>query len=211
MNDTHRNLLLCVSIGVALGACGNLAGRSDIRQTFYDLGPGEQQATAAAASPARIEVRAPSWLSNATMQYRLDYQQPAPRMAFSESRWASPPAEMLERKLARALTGDLPVATPAAEHVTRNGCRLRIELDEFSQVFDTPQSSHATIVARAELLPPRGDAAIARYLVTVREATPSPDAKGGVVGHQRASDRLTRELGTWLSTQNTGAAKPCTP
>jgi cholesterol transport system auxiliary component len=209
MNDTCRNLLLCASISVALGACGNLAGRSDIRQTFYDLGPSQQHATAAAAIPARIEVRAPSWLSNATMQYRLDYQQPAPRMAFSESRWASPPAEMLERKLARALTADSPAA--AGEHVTRNGCRLRIELDEFSQVFDTPQSSHATIVARAELLPPRGDAAIARHLVTLREATPSPDAKGGVVGHQRASDRLTRELGTWLSAQNTGTVRPCTP
>lgn len=198
MNHKRWNWLLCISMAVMLGACGKLGNTRDASPAMYDLGLGEPVTRAPAILPTSLEVRAPSWLSNAAMQYRIDYQQPAQRQAFAESRWVSPPAEMLERSLRRAFatntTGPAAGSAPAG-----NGCRLRVELDEFTQVFDTPQSSHASIVARVDLLPARGDAVIARQLVSIRENATSLDARGGVGAHQRASSQLARELAEWLT------------
>lgn len=215
MNHKRWNWLLCLSMAVTLGACGKLGGTRDANPALYDLGLGEPVARAPAILPASLEVRAPSWLANASMQYRIDYRQPAQRQAFAESRWVSPPAEMLERSLRRAFTTTL--AGPAASGAqTGNGCRLRVELDEFTQIFDTPQSSHASVVARAELLSARGDAVVARQLLSIRETATSPDAKGGVGAHQRASGQLARELAEWLTNlepvlrQNPNAGVTCT-
>ncbi|NMG74110.1 ABC-type transport auxiliary lipoprotein family protein [Aromatoleum diolicum] len=214
MNHKRWNWLLCAGMAVTLGACGNLGVKGDVSPALYDLGISEPVTGTPAILPTSIEVRAPSWLSNSAMQYRIDYQQPAQRQAFAESRWASPPAEMLERSLRRAFTTTL--AAPTTGAITPgNGCRLRVELDEFTQVFDTPQSSYASIVARVELLPARGDSAVARQLLSIRETASSLDAKGGVSAHQRASVRLAHELAVWLTSlepalrQNPSVARTC--
>lgn len=172
---------------VALGGCGNL-GVPAQRFTFYDLGLVEPLAPAIA--PARVDVRAPSWLSSAAMQYRIEYRPPAQREAYSETRWVGEPAEMLRVSLDRALS---------AGATADGGCRLRLELDEFVQVFENERDSHAVIVARAGLLAPRSDAEVARRIFVAREPAPSPDAIGGVVAHRHAVRQLAAGLAAWLA------------
>lgn len=189
-------ILGLLSLGLAAGACGGLPQRPVV-PAIYDLGLGEAVSAAPAVLPSRIEVRAPSWLSTSAMQYRLDYRQPAQRQVFAESRWAAPPAEMVERRLLQALS---------APSSTGGGCRLRLEIDEFTQAFDAPEASTAVVVARAELLPPRGENALARRVFELREPASNADAKGGVMAFRKASDRLTNEVAGWMAGPAANAA-----
>lgn len=186
--------VLCT--GLALGACGGLSQRP-VAAAIYDLGLAEAVSPAPAVLPSQIEVRAPSWLATSAMQYRLDYRQPAQRQVFAESRWAAPPAEMLQRRLLQALS---------APSSTGGGCRLRLEMDEFTQAFDAPEASTAVIIARAELLPPRGENALARRMFALREPASGADAKGGVTAFRKAGERLTNEIAGWMAGPAAGAA-----
>ncbi|AKU11939.1 putative lipoprotein [Azoarcus sp. CIB] len=132
------------------------------------------------------------------MQYRLDYRQPAQRQVFAESRWAAPPSEMLQRRLLQALL---------APSATSGGCRLRLEVDEFTQAFEAPAASTAVIVARAEVLPPRGENALARRMFELREPASSADAKGGVTAFRKAGERLTTEIAGWMAESAVGACR----
>lgn len=178
--------VLCT--GVALGACGGLPQRATV-PAIYDLGLAAAVSPAPAVLPAQIDVRAPSWLATSAMQYRLEYREPAQRQLFAESRWAAPPAELLQRRLLQALS---------APSSGGGGCRLRLEIDEFAQAFDAPESSAAVIIARAELLPPRGENVVVRRAFAMREPATSADAKGGVTAFRRAGDRLANEIAGWM-------------
>ncbi|NMG14214.1 ABC-type transport auxiliary lipoprotein family protein [Aromatoleum bremense] len=184
-----RSGLLVLALAAALGGCGNLGVPAE-RFTFFDLGLAEPVEPALEFPPARVEVRAPSWLSTGAMQYRIDYRQPAQREAYSETRWVAEPAEMLRVALDRALT---------ANRSADGECRLHVELDEFVQVFDSEQSSHAKIVARAALLVPRSDAELSHRTLVVSEPAPTPDAAGGVIAFRRAVQRLAYDVSIWLA------------
>lgn len=181
--------VLCAGV---LAACTSLV-TPPVAFSIYDLGPPDTLAPAQRVAPAQIEVRAPSWLASSAMQYRLDYQVPAGRQSYAESRWAGQPAEMLQRLLAGQLGGT---------RANSNGCRLRIELDEFAHVFDSPESSRAHILARAAILPPREEAPLVRELFSIRVDAPSPNAVGGVEAHREAARTLVRDLGQWLEEAN---------
>lgn len=134
-------LLLLV---LATSACltGGRRG-GDAAMTAYDLGLPVMRAEAGGAAGTRwqLEVKAPVWLDSAAMVYRLAYADPAQWREFSQARWVAPPAGLLERRLQRLLG-----YAPAGR---RGACLLRLELDEFSQVFTDPQRSHALLSLQA--------------------------------------------------------------
>ncbi|MFN3984287.1 MAG: ABC-type transport auxiliary lipoprotein family protein [Rhodocyclaceae bacterium] len=156
----------------------------------YDLGHLSAGTTAAPAIvPAQIEVRAPSWLASAAMQYRLEFESPAARQSFTESRWAASPAEMVQRQLAQALIAGGP----------RDGrCRLRVELDEYVQVFDAPDRSAAVLSATAVLLAAREERVLDSRRFDMRIAATSADARSGVLAHRAAVAQFADALGRWL-------------
>lgn len=181
-------------LAFTLGGCSSLV-TPPTAFSIFDLGEPAMIPASDRISPAHLEVRGPSWLASSAMQYRLDYQTPAQREAFTESRWAGQPAEMLQRVLAAPLIGDR--TNPGA-------CRLKIDLDEFVQVFDSAESSHARILARVALLPPRGETALAREHLSVRVSAPGADAVAGVQAHRDAARELVRELAEWLQVTRQG-------
>lgn len=204
----HRRLsvLLAATCLAALAGCAHL-GDTGGSQDLYDLGTLAPVREAPPITPAAIEVRSPSWLGRSAMQYRLDYEQPAQRRVYAQSRWVSPPAEMLERLLARAFARELHAAQGGAE-----ACRIRIELDEFVQSFAAPGESESLILARAELLPARGEQRLATHLIAIRERAAPPDAAGGVTAHRAAAARLADDLADWLRAlvkDSTSAASRC--
>lgn len=131
------------------------------------------------------------------MQYRLDFRQPTSREVFAESRWAGHPSEMLQRQLVATLgTGGAP-----------NGlCRLRIDLDEFIQRFESMDSSASELVVRASLLAPREETVLARERFVMVTPTTTADAAGGVLAHRQGAGRLTHALASWLDALDGGGA-----
>ncbi len=190
MSVTRRQKWAAILVlGLAVAGCGNL-GVPAARFAFFDLGIATPVDPPLPLALSRVEVRAPTWLSSGAMQYRIEYRQPAEREAYSETRWVAEPAEMLRLALDRAL-----VSNSGAD----GKCRLRVELDEFVQEFETVRDSHAIIIARPSLIAPRSDDVIAQRTFVIREQAPTPDAAGGVIAHRRAAARLVNEIAGWIT------------
>lgn len=147
----------------------------------------------------KLDVAAPSWLGTSAMQYRLAYTDAARRRAYVDSRWAAPPAELLERSLRRRAVDA--AAQPASS------CRLRLELDEFVQVFDTAQASRQLLAVRARLLS-RGEQPLAARSFTV-ERPAGADARGGVAATAAAVQELGDQLAAWLAAEKSALATRC--
>jgi cholesterol transport system auxiliary component len=145
----------------------------------------------------RLDVAAPSWLGTPAMQYRLAYNEGARRRAYADSRWAAPPAELLERALrGRAVDAG---AGPAS------GCRLRLELDEFAQFFDTAQASRLVVAVRARLLSRAEQPLVARGFTVERPA--GADARAGVAAASAAVQELGDRLAAWLAAEKDALAR----
>jgi cholesterol transport system auxiliary component len=196
MSFLHRVLSLCLI--ALLTGCAALV-RTPTAFSVYDLGRIDAAAKAPQAIvPAAVEVRSPSWLATSAMQYRLDYLTPASREAYAESRWAGHPAEMVQRLLTMMLVDGAESA---------GSCRLRIELDEFVQTFETAEASQVEVVARALLVGARDETVLARRVFAISVPAPAADARGGVQAHRDAVTLLGRDLAAWLDGLN-GAHAP---
>lgn len=120
------------------------------------------------------------------MHYRLAFRNPAEIAAFANSRWAASPAEMMRKQILRG----------AGEMTGR--CVMDVEIQEFTQVFASKESSEARIELRASLsLPGRN---VSRVL-TVSEPNAGPDAPAGAAAFARAADRAIGEIGRWIGSQ----------
>lgn len=184
---------IAVFAGVLLAACGgNVRTTEAVR---YDLGSLAEKATevrwGARIPLATVDIQAASWLSGPTMNFRLAYAEPLRRQSYAESRWAAPPAELLEAFLKRRIVFGQP-------DFNGSGCRLQIILDELEQRFDDPQRSNTVLEARALLTPARGAEILARRAFLIRKPALTADARGGVSAARDAAQALADDLGGWL-------------
>ncbi|MBV8032367.1 MAG: membrane integrity-associated transporter subunit PqiC [Betaproteobacteria bacterium] len=174
---------------VFLSACSTTGGESGMRT--FDLG------TAAPKSqlpPLRaVSVRAPQPFDGVEMYYRLAYKDGAEIAAFSQSRWAAPPAELLRRQLVRAL--------PAGGAAP---CSLELEVQDFSQVFSSKEASDARVELRATLF--TGVSRVASLNVNATEPG-GANAGTGAAALARATDRAVEQLSGWAATQG-GCKQP---
>jgi cholesterol transport system auxiliary component len=176
-----------------LSACFGPPKRAvDIAHHALMVSPKDVSAYPVIGAPTirKVEVRAASWLATTDMQYRFSYSEPTRRRIYADSRWVAVPAEMIEVAMSREIAkaaGD-----PSA------GCRLRVELDEFIQEFDSAQSSRAIIDARFSLLSSRSDVSLAQYRVQQSRKTDSGNAAGGVLALSTLTAALTEEAEQWL-------------
>lgn len=143
-----------------------------------------------------VTVQGPSWLAGPDMVYRLAYQDGERRRVFALSRWHASPMEMLERYLARSLTGQ----------GTGGSCRLRVDVDQFLQEFERPDSSHGVIEVRLTLLGKSGGTLLGRHSLRVTRPTVSADAGGGAAALGLAAGDLSQAIGRWLDKLNLGNA-----
>lgn len=138
-----------------------------------------------------LEVVPAPWLASNAIQYRLTYAQATRRQFFLESRWAAQPAQLMEVAIKRSMKANQTA-------VATSGCRLRIDLDEFAQVFEAEGVSQGVVETRAVLLAPRTDQLVAsRSFAVVRPAL-SADAVGGVMALREGVLQLNVELLDWL-------------
>jgi len=175
--------------GLLVG-CGSI-GRPEAPPTIYDIAPQTGAIRQIDIPITQVDVIAPSWLSSSAIQYRLDPVSPLERRVYSTSRWAGMPSEMLDVVFGRILQ------TQPAEN--GSGCRLRVDLDEFIQRFDTVSSSIGLIEVRASLLAPRTDVILAFESFHAKRPAPTADAAGGVVALREGATALGLQLADWLA------------
>lgn len=185
--------LAMILAGSLLAACGGNVRTADPAR--YDFGsPDARQAEAGSAAPvplAAIEVRTASWLAGPAMHFRLAYAEPLRRQSYGESRWAAPPAELLEVFLKRRLA-------LAPSGFSGTGCRLQLVLDELEQRFDDPQKSRLVLEARALLTSLRGSEILSRRVFLIKQPAATADAGAGAAAARQAVQALAADLGNWL-------------
>lgn len=183
---------LVVIAGLILAACGgNVSTKEMVR---YDFGgvPERSGGAGSRVALATVEVEASSWLAVPDMHFRLAYAEPLQRRSYSESRWAAPPAELLEAFLKRRV-----VFSPAEAGAA--GCRLQVALDELEQHFDDPQGSRMVLAVRAQLSTLRGTEILSRTSFMIRKPAASPDARGGAAAARDAVQALAGDIDNWLA------------
>lgn len=179
-----------ILVAAVLGACGAPSRVADPQR--FDFGSVAGAGNGWRLPLASIEVQAASWLTTGAMYYRLAYAEPLRRQSYTESRWAAPPAELLESLIRRrhALAGDVSAAT---------GCRLQLALDELEQRFDSVLSSEARIEVQAVLLPAHGSDMLARRMFRVYRPASGADARSGVAAAREAALAVADELVAWTN------------
>ena len=143
------------------------------------------------------DLTAPAWMDNAGIYYRLAYQDATRPQAYAQSRWVMPPAALLGQRLRASIAR----ATKAAVFTPTDGVRveyaLRLELEEYSQVFDAADKSHAVVQLRASLI--RNHGVVAQQDFSIEHISATPNAEGGVRALIVASDKAGNSLIDWLA------------
>ena len=183
-----------------LAACSTPLPDKPARPASYDLGlPAAAAASGAASQPplALPAVTAPAALDGPAMLYRLAYKneadQPRP---YARARWSMSPPELLTQRLRETLAASRPVVA-AGEGLA--ALELRVHLDDFSQIFEAENRSHARIQIRATLIAPRASQRLlGQRTFTVQRPAPTPDAAGGAKAMREAADAAIADLAAWL-------------
>lgn len=166
-------------------AAGCATTRQPASQT-YDFGPAGEAAPAV-NSVQIVEMRAPEWLDDGQMLYRLAYRDPRTLTPYSASRWAGTPASMLSLRLRQQL-GSVPGAK----------CILTSTLAEFSQTFDAADASRAVLQVHAVLAAgAQGQRMQKDFRLEAKAAT--ADAAGGAAAFSALATDLAKAIEEWMT------------
>jgi cholesterol transport system auxiliary component len=200
LHQAGAALAVALAFGVLAGCAGNPAAFADVR---YDLGP-VPQAAASGPMPAVkvLDVTAPETLASDKLIYRLSYADAQQTASYANSHWTMAPSALLTQRLRNALsqrgtvlTGSDGVSAPV----------LKVDLNEFEQIFDSQTQSHGAITARATVT--HGGKVLAQRTFVARAPASSADAAGGAQALAVASDDLVAQISTWLGAQALVAAQ----
>jgi len=167
-------------------------------EALYDFGP-----LLVGASAARLDrsltvhdAQAPSWLDAPAMHYRQAQSAPVQPRNYANSRWVMSPAALFTQRLrSRLAEASRGVYAPADS--VRTDLVLRLELEEFVQMFDSTTASRGQVRVRVSLSAGR-DAPVQRTFSVDRPAS-SADADGGAKALIAASDEAIRQIVEWVS------------
>lgn len=196
-------LALCAAL--LLPGCGTL--QTPARPVVYDFGPGATAPVPTvrmAPLPPLVlaEVGAPPALDGNAVLYRLAYADAQQLRPYALARWSMPPAQLVRQRLREQLGTRRQVLAPGELASGSGGTLvLRVELEEFSQLFDTAQSSQGLVRMRATLGrtgAAGGGRTLAQQSFVVQRPAASADAAAGVKALAQASDALIAELAVWL-------------
>jgi cholesterol transport system auxiliary component len=186
-----------IALVTTLAACS--AGvRAPVAE--YDFGP----VTTTREEPPRLrhevtvaEATTPAWLDSTAIVYRLAYRDIAQPRTYTESRWVAPPAALFTAQLRQRLIATTRSGVIAPGDGVRAAATLRIELEEFSQVFDAPDRSRALVRVRASLV--SGGRLLGQTSFTQERPAPSADSAGGARALALTADAAIDRLIGWTA------------
>ena len=125
---------------------------------------------------------------------------------YQRARWSQPPGRLVQQSVAAELSAERAVlGLRAAREAAREGngglLVLRLELEEFSQIFSSASQSEGVLRLRATLAEPtpQGERLRAQRVFVARQAAPSADAAGGSTALAQAARQAARELSAWVN------------
>jgi cholesterol transport system auxiliary component len=190
---------MVAALAALLASCSFEAPTSAVAAS-YDLGPPPAYSKSNPGIKGTLlipPVKAPAWLDEAEIVYRLMYDESSHPRTYSKSRWAADPASLVtDRIRSRFAAVSAGVVTPG--YGASSDYTLRIEIDDFSQRFDAPQQSRATLLARASLLSTRERKLLAQREFNL-ERPSMPNAQGAVQALSEATNAFVEDLVTWTT------------
>lgn len=133
---------------------------------------------------ANVRIEAPEWLQDNRIRYRLLYASPTQVRFYTLDRWIASPPELFEQQL--LVGGKLP------------GRRLIIRLLDFEQQFDAPDSARAMLRLSVSV-DANDNTPVATQIMSLEQATTTPDAKGAVDGLARLTRQAVDKIQDFLS------------
>ena len=204
--------MFALTAALALVACSALPEKP-VRATQYDFGPGAVVAPAAQAGPALpplalADVESAGVLEGGTaVLYRLAYADAQQLRPYAQARWSMPPAQLVRQRLRDRLSERRAVlnAGESAALVRTEGSLplvLRVELAEFTHLFQSPSASTGLVRLRVTLVDdtPAGEKLLAQRQFVVQREASTPDASGGARALAAATDAAAVEIEQWLAT-----------
>lgn len=174
-----------------------------VRPAIYDFGPGALTPPAPSrATPAAplivAAVEASPALDGTAILYRLAYTDAQQLRPYAQARWSMPPADLVRQRLREALGQNRTLLNPGKNELPPR--TLRLELEEFSQLFETPERSVGLLRLRATLVQtrPGGEQWLAQRSFVVQRPAASANAPGGVQALSAATDAAAQEIEAWL-------------
>ena len=197
-----RNVFVLLS-ALLLSACVGGA-RNTPSIAVYDFGlPAARLVADGTWSRLALEVRSPPWFDSLSVDYRLAYEDPLKQREYAGSRWAGAPGILLAQRLRQQL------GTVSVTGNTLSLCLLRVELQEFSQVFDSPQRSRGVLQGSVSLIDVKRQLVAERQLAIEKPAA-TADAQGGIDALAAASTELGQLIADWLAgLEKAGTLKSC--
>lgn len=210
-NSRAAGFACALLAALVLAGCSGLPDKPT-RATMYDFGPGPlatlpttRQAPLPALALDDISTSGGA-LDNMAVLYRLGYADAQQLRPYSQARWSMPPAQLVRQRVREQL-GQRRAVFNAGASVALNRSQnavlpllLRLDLEEFSQLFTAPETSVGLIRLRATLVEvtPAGDKLVGQRNVIVQRPAPSSDAPGGVQALTAATDAAIEEIDQWL-------------
>jgi cholesterol transport system auxiliary component len=191
---------------VLLAGCA--APRAQAPAAVYDFGaqrlataPGTPDISSGRRLRASIlvpDALAPVWLDNTAILYRLAYRDLAQVYAYASSRWAATPATLLTQRIRSRIAMVNDAGVVSATEGARTNYMLRLEVEEFTQIFDTTDHSRGVVKLRASLIDRRTRLLLSQRNFSIEQSA-APNASGAVRALTEASDNLIGALIGWLA------------
>jgi cholesterol transport system auxiliary component len=201
-----RTFSLLAFLAIGLAGCSALPDKP-VQAALYDLGV---PLASGAPAPDRVplllpELEARGILESTDLLYRLAYDDPHRVRPYAFARWSAPPAQLVRQRLRDVLGRDRVVldSTAAAAMARRGGAAppvLRVEIEEFDQVFDSTTASRGVLRLRCTLLENTGggERLVAQRSFVLERPAPSADAAGGVRALSAATEAAALDIASWL-------------
>ena len=205
--------LVVLSATAVLAACSALPDKPApvVRYDFGLPAPASTASTSAVTGTPLVmaKVKATGAIDTSTaIVYRLAYADDRERHPYSQARWSAPATQLIQQRVRdtlsqrRAVLMDDDGATQALVPAALPAM-LRVEVDEFSQVFDSTSSSRGVVRVRATLteLTPRGEKWLGQQVIDISEPASSADVAGGTAAMAAATTKVAQQIDQWLRQQ----------
>lgn len=191
-----RPAILLLSVGLiisTLNACVSL-NKTKQNVAVYDFGLSVPSEGNQSESNQQLTLKilldepvAAESLNHNKIPYRLNYQNPLRVFYYSESRWAAKPSELFSSKLSKMV------------NVAKNSmpCSLKLKIEAFDHVFQTPSASEGFVQLSVSLIEKKSKKIISSQLITESVTSTSPNAQGGTVALQQASEHALKKVINW--------------
>lgn len=185
-----------LAVAILLTACASTSRQATVS---YDFGLPPAPTAAAASSPVKPlrigETGGPEWLDSPALHYRLLYAQQQQAQPYAANRWVMSPVRLFDERLRTiaANRGQVAAFGDVAQPF------LKVDIVEFSQVFDSATSSRAVVQVRASMYQARG--LLAQRTFRSEQPAATADAPGGVAALAQASDTLIAQILDWAAAQ----------